>query len=143
MFALSFTKAFVLKTKIILRMSFKPTDSELEILQILWESGPSKVRFVNDKLNEAREVGYTTTLKIMQIMAEKNLVTRNTDSRTHIYSAAVDETEARRNLLNKFVDTTFRGSAMSLVMQALGNHDASTEELDEIKNLIKKLEDKE
>ncbi len=124
-------------------MSFKPTDSELEILQILWESGPSKVRFVNDKLNEAREVGYTTTLKIMQIMAEKNLVTRNTDSRTHIYSAAVDETEARRNLLNKFVDTTFRGSAMSLVMQALGNHDASTEELDEIKNLIKKLEDKE
>lgn len=124
-------------------MSFKPTDSELEILQILWESGPSKVRFVNDKLNEAREVGYTTTLKIMQIMAEKNLVTRNTDSRTHIYSAAVDETEARKNLLNKFVDTTFRGSAMSLVMQALGNHDASTEELDEIKNLIKKLEDKE
>ncbi len=143
MFALLFTKTFVLKTKIILRMSFKPTDSELEILQILWESGPSKVRFVNDKLNEAREVGYTTTLKIMQIMAEKNLVTRNTDSRTHIYSAAVDETEARRNLLNKFVDTTFRGSAMSLVMQALGNHDASTEELDEIKNLIKKLEDKE
>lgn len=124
-------------------MSFKPTDSELEILQILWESGPSKVRFVNDKLNEAREVGYTTTLKIMQIMAEKNLVTRNTDSRTHIYSAAVDETEARKNLLEKFVDTTFRGSAMSLVMQALGNHDASTEELDEIKNLIKKLEDKE
>ena len=123
-------------------MSFKPTDSELEILQILWENGPSNVRFVNDKLNEAREVGYTTTLKIMQIMSEKNIVSRNTDSRTHIYSAAVDETEARKNLLEKFVDTTFRGSAMSLVMQALGNHDASTEELDEIKALIRKIEDK-
>lgn len=123
-------------------MSFKPTDSELEILQILWENGPSNVRFVNDKLNASREVGYTTTLKIMQIMAEKNIVSRNTDSRTHIYSAAVDETEARKNLLEKFVDTTFRGSAMSLVMQALGNHDASTEELDEIKALIKKMEDK-
>lgn len=123
-------------------MSFKPTDSELEILQILWENGPSNVRFVNVRLNEAREVGYTTTLKIMQIMAEKNLVTRNTESRTHIYSAAIDETEARKNLLEKFVDTTFRGSAMSLVMQALGNHEASMEELDEIKNLIKKMEDK-
>lgn len=122
-------------------MSFKPTDSELEILQILWQDGPTNVRFVNDKLNETREVGYTTTLKIMQIMSEKKLVTRNTDSRTHIYSAAVEETEARQNLLKKFVDTTFRGSAMSLVMQALGNHEASSEELDEIKALIKKIED--
>ena len=78
----------------------------------------------------------------MQIMAAKNIVSRNTDSRTHIYSAAVDETEARKNLLEKFVDTTFRGSAMSLVMQALGNHSASTAELDEIKALIKKMEDK-
>jgi len=121
-------------------MSFKPTDSELEILQILWAKGSSNVRFVNEQLNETREVGYTTTLKIMQIMAEKGLVTRNTESRTHIYSAAVEETEARQNLLQKFVDTTFRGSAMSLVMQALGNHEASSEELDEIKALIKKME---
>lgn len=73
-------------------------------------------------------------------MAEKNLVTRNTDSRTHIYTAAVNEAEARQNLLEKFVDTTFRGSAMSLVMQALGNHKASAEELAEIKDLIRKME---
>ncbi|MGK0365676.1 MAG: BlaI family penicillinase repressor [Saprospiraceae bacterium] len=142
MFVLSFTKNFVQEIKLISQMSFKPTDSELEILQILWENGPSNVRFVNDKLNEAREVGYTTTLKIMQIMAEKNIVSRNTDSRTHIYTVAIEETEARKNLLEKFVDTTFRGSAMSLVMQALGNHEASTEELDEIKALIKRMEEK-
>lgn len=123
-------------------MKFKPTESELEILQILWQEGPSSVRTVNEQLNEAREVGYTTTLKIMQIMADKGLVTRNTESRTHIYAAAVEEAEAQKNLLEKFVDTTFRGSAMSLVMQALGNHDASEEELDEIKALIKKLENK-
>lgn len=123
-------------------MKFKPTESELEILQILWQEGPSSVRTVNEQLNEAREVGYTTTLKIMQIMADKGLVTRNTESRTHIYAAAVEEAEAQKNLLEKFVDTTFRGSAMSLVMQALGNHNASEEELDEIKALIKKLENK-
>ena len=122
-------------------MKFKPTDSELEILQILWENGASSVRSVNDQLNANREVGYTTTLKIMQIMAEKGLVTRNTDSRTHIYTAAVAEAEARQNLLEKFVDTTFRGSAMSLVMQALGNHKASSEELAEIKDLIRKMEE--
>lgn len=122
-------------------MKFKPTESELEILQILWQNGPSNVRFVNDRLNEQREVGYTTTLKIMQIMADKNLVTRNTESRSHIYTAAVPETEARQSLLNKLVDTAFRGSAASLVMQALGNHQASVEELDEIKALIKKMEE--
>lgn len=120
----------------------KPTESELEILQILWEDGASSVRFVNDKLNEKRVIGYTTTLKFMQIMLEKKLVTRNTASRTHIYEAAVNETITQKQLLDKFVDTTFRGSAMKLVMQALGNHSASKEELDEIKKLIQKIEDK-
>ena len=123
----------------------KPTDSELAILQILWEYGPSSVRFVNDKLNEqnmgSKEIGYTTTLKLMQIMLQdKKLVTRNTDSRTHIYKAAVSESETQGHLLEEFVDSTFRGSAMKLVMQALGNHQASTEELDQIKALIKKIE---
>lgn len=122
----------------------RPTDSELAILQVLWENGPSTVRFVNEQLNLEREVGYTTTLKLMQIMAEKGLVSRNTETRTHIYEAALTEREAQRNLLDKFVDTAFRGSAVKLVMQALGNHQTSKEELEAIKALIeaKEKEDK-
>lgn len=122
----------------------KPTDSELGILQILWENGEASVRKVNEQLNEQntsdKEIGYTTTLKLMQIMLNKNLVNRNTDSRTHIYSAAISESETQGKLLDQFVDATFRGSAMKLVMQALGNHKASSEELDEIKALINKIE---
>lgn len=120
----------------------KPTESELEILQVLWEHGPSSVRFVNDELNKQREVGYTTTLKLMQIMVDKHLAIRNTDSRTHIYEANVTESNTQKQLLQKFVNSTFRGSAMKLVMQALGNHNSSKEELDEIKALIQKIEDK-
>ncbi len=118
----------------------KPTEAELKILQVLWEYGPSSVRFVNDKLNEEKEVGYTTTLKIMQIMADKQLVVRNTDSRTHIYEPMLEEDATQKQLLEKFVDATFRGSAMKLVMQALGNHKASDEELQKIKELIKRIE---
>jgi BlaI family transcriptional regulator, penicillinase repressor len=118
----------------------KPTETELKILQVLWEYGPSSVRFVNDKLNEEKEVGYTTTLKIMQIMADKQLVVRNTDSRTHIYEPKLEEDATQKQLLEKFVDATFRGSAMKLVMQALGNHKASDEELQKIKELIKRIE---
>lgn len=118
----------------------RPTESELEILQVLWEHGPSTVRFVNDQLNEDREVGYTTTLKLMQIMAEKGLANRDTSQRTHIYSPAVTEAETQHNLLTQFVDRTFKGSAMKLVMQALGNHNASEAELDEIKALIEEME---
>ncbi len=118
----------------------KPTDSELEILQVLWENGPSSVRFVNDQLGERKEVGYTTTLKLLQIMHEKGLVVRNTDARSHIYEAAVQRDVTQRNLLGTFVDNVFSGSAMNLVMQALGNHKASREELDQIKALIEKLE---
>ena len=118
----------------------KPTESELEILQILWQNGPNSVRFVNDELNKKREVGYTGTLKLMQLMAEKNIVSRNTDSRTHIYAANISESDTQKALLKKFVDATFRGSAMNLVLQALGNHDTSSEELEEIKALIEQIE---
>ncbi len=118
----------------------KPTEAELQILQILWKEGPSSVRVVNDLLNEQREVGYTTTLKLMQIMTEKGLTTRNTDSRTHIYASAVIEKDMRKRLLDQFVDSAFRGSAMELVMQALGNHKASSKELDQIKDLIRQIE---
>ena len=121
----------------------KPTEAELEVLQILWQHGPSSVKFVNEKLNEKRKVGYTNTLKIMQIMhSEKKLLNRNEESRAHIYDSAVSEQGVKQKLLDKFVDSAFRGSAMQMVMQALGNHSASKEELEEIKALIKELEDK-
>jgi len=130
------------------KINIKPTESELEILQILWQHGPSTVRFVNDLLNKKRangqkEIGYTTTLKLMQLMhSEKGLANRNEESRTHIYEAKVQEGEMQKALLEKFVDKTFRGSAMKMVMQALGNHKTSKEELDEIKALISKIEKK-
>jgi len=121
----------------------QPTDSELEILQLLWQNGECTVRKINDFLNEKREVGYTTTLKLMQIMLEKTLVSRNANQRTHIYSAAVTEGATQKKLLEKFLDATFRGSSMKLVMQALGNHETTQDELEEIKDLIKKIENKE
>ncbi len=143
------TKHFVIRFyNDIMSQKLKPTDAELEILQVLWEDGPTSVRFVNDKLNANRqqegreEIGYTTTLKFLQIMAEKGLVTRDTSTRTHIYAAAAKEEDTQRQLLDKFVDSAFRGSAMKLVMQALGNHKASSEELDEIKALIEEMEKK-
>jgi predicted transcriptional regulator len=122
----------------------KPTEAELEILQVLWENGPSTVRFVNDELSKRKEVGYTTTLKIMQIMHEKKgLLTRNADNRSHVYEPAMPQAETQQNLLNNFVDNVFSGSAMNLVMQALGHHRASKDELEQIKALIAKIEKSE
>jgi len=118
-----------------------PTDSELAILQILWDKGPNTVRFVNEYLNTAdKKVGYTTTLKIMQIMMEKQLLSRKPAGRQHIYEAAVKKESIQKNLLEKFVEKTFKGSASQLVMQLLGNKNASKEELEEIKSLIENLE---
>lgn len=121
---------------------FRPTDAEIEILQLLWEKGPSSVREINDCLNARREVGYTTTLKLMQIMNEKGIVKRDTAARTHIYKAVAKENDTKNNLISDFVKVAFNGSAMSLVMQALGNTSSSQGELDELKSLISKLENK-
>ncbi len=121
-------------------MSNKPTESELEVLKVLWTKGPSTVREVNDLLNESREVGYTTTLKIMQIMAQKGFVSRDESSRTHVYSAAVQEGDIKNALVDRLMETAFSGSASQLVMQALGRGNASKEELQRIKELIKRLE---
>lgn len=118
----------------------KPTEGELEILQVLWANGPSSVRDVHEILAAQRETGYTTTLKLMQIMLDKGLVKRNADARTHIYEAGVREADVQSQLLSRFVDSTFRGSASQLVLQALGNHKASKKELEEIKALIEKIE---
>ena len=123
-------------------VKFKPTDAELEILYILWERGPSSVRDINDLLNTRREVGYTTTLKFMQIMNEKGLVKRDTAAKTHIYKAVVREHETKNHLMTDFINVAFQGSAMNLVMQALGNSSSSIEELSELKSLIAKLENK-
>ncbi len=125
-----------------LKSKYNPTESELEILQLLWKNGPSTVRFINEKQNEVKEVGYTTTLKIMQIMVEKGTLDVNKENRQHIYTPALDEDETKGKLLDGFLKKTFSGSAMKMVMQALGNHKPSKEELDEIKNLIKEIENK-
>ena len=119
----------------------KPTESELEILQVLWQHGPSTVRFTNDQLNQRREVGYTTTLKLLQLMLDKGLVLREDDSKTHVYRAALREEETQGLLLDRFVDSAFGGSAMKMVMQALGNHPTSADELAQIRSLLNQIEE--
>ena len=125
------------------QMQSEPTKSELEILQVLWQFGPSTVRFVNDKLNEQkRAVQYTSTLKLMQIMADKEMLTTDKSSMKHVYSAAIEEKKTKGFLLDKFVDTMYNGSSSSLMMQLLGNKKTSQQEIDEIRNLLDKLENK-
>jgi BlaI family penicillinase repressor len=119
----------------------EPTKSELEILQVLWQYGPSTVRFVNDKLNEEkRAVQYSSTLKLMQIMAEKGIVKRDESSMKHIYRPAEEENKTKKVLLDKFVDTLYKGSATSLVMQLFGNKSTSEQDLKEIKDFLNKLD---
>jgi len=120
--------------------NIEPTKSELEILQVLWEFGPSTVRVVNDKLNEKKDVNYTSTLKLMQIMADKGIVKRDESQMKHIYHVAEEEEITKEHLLQKFVDSMYRGSASNLVMQLLGNKKASKEDLQAIKDILNKLE---
>lgn len=122
-------------------MQSEPTKSELEILQVLWQYGPSTVRFVNDQLNEQkRAVQYTSTLKLMQIMTEKGMLVSDKTNMKHIYSPAIEEKKTKGILLDKFVDAMYNGSSSSLMMQLLGNKKTSKEEIDEIRNLLDKLE---
>src|ERR1700710_1585650 len=121
--------------------SSEPTKSELEILQVLWEFGPSTVRFVNDKLNEQkREVNYMSTQKLMLIMLDKEFVTKDASQMTHVYKAAADEYKTKSFLLDRVVDNLFNGSASSLMMQLAGNKKLSAKEMEEFKQLIKKLD---
>ncbi len=119
------------------RTRLRPTDAELAILGVLWSQGPSTVRQVHEALADDRETGYTTTLKLMQIMAEKGLVTRNESARTHVYAARVTRDDTQRQLVTDLVDRAFGGSAAALVLQALNAHSASPDELSEIQRLIK------
>ena len=117
----------------------KPTESELEILTVLWERGLASVREVHEELARTKDVGYTTTLKLMQIMNEKGLVKRDASVKTHIYQAAVSKEKTQKHLLGKMIEGLFGGSSTQLVIQALGNHTASKEELDEIQKLLNDL----
>jgi BlaI family transcriptional regulator, penicillinase repressor len=114
----------------------KPTESELEILQVLWAKGTASVREVHEELSKSKEAGYTTTLKLMQIMNEKGLVKRDDSIKTHIYQAAVSREKTQKHLLGKMINTLFGGSASELVIQALGNHKASQDELNEIQKIL-------
>ncbi len=114
----------------------RPTDAELAILRVLWERGPSTVRQVHDVLNRDRPAGYTTALKLLQIMTEKGLVRRDETDRTHIYQARLSEEQTQRQLIRDLLDRAFGGSASKLVMQALAARRSTPEELGEIRKLI-------
>ena len=118
------------------RTTPRPTDAELEILRVLWERGPSTVRQVHESLAAARDTGYTTTLKLMQIMADKGLVTRDESSRTHIYEARASQESTQGQLVSDLVQRAFGGSAAELVLRALSTHETSDDELREIRRLI-------
>lgn len=117
----------------------KPTESELEILRVLWSKESATVREVHEALAASKDVGYTTTLKLMQIMHDKGLVSRDDSSKTHIYKAIVSREKTQKHLLGKMINTLFAGSPAQLVMQALGNHKTSKDELNEIQNLLNTL----
>src|ERR1700730_547168 len=117
----------------------KPTESELEILQVLWGRESASVRDVHEELAKRKDVGYTTTLKLMQIMHEKGIVKRDDSFKTHIYQAAVSKEKTQKHLLGKMINTLFGGSPTELVTQALGNHKASPEELNDIQHLLDNL----
>lgn len=121
-------------------MQARPTESELEILSLIWSMKKATVREIHEKLAETKDTGYTTTLKTMQVMHAKGLLTRDEQNRTHVYFPAVDAQVTQKSLLNNFVSTAFGGSAKNLVMQALGQGNPSKEELNEIREFLDKLE---
>ena len=119
----------------------RPTDAELAILSVLWERGPATVREVHDALSsQTHEIGYTTILKLLQIMTEKGLVVRDESQRAHIYEARYSEQKTQRQLLTDLMERAFGGSPAKLVMQALSSKKANAEELEEIREMLAKLE---
>ena len=124
-------------------MEVKPTESELEILQIIWEKGQCSVRDVHDVLEKTKDAGYTTTLKLMQIMHDKGLVERDTSAKTHLYKAVITREQAQNTAVNKILSTVFNGSSSQLIMQVLSNQQSSKEELDMIKDYLNQLEQKQ
>lgn len=125
------------------KQPIQPTASELEILQILWKSGPLSVRDVHDVISAHKSSGYTTTLKIMQLMFEKGLLSRESEGRKHIYRAAIEEETTQGRLLDNFMQKAFGGSAVKLVMQALGGGRTSKKEIEEIKAYLNQIQPKD
>ena len=123
-------------------MENKPTESELEILQVIWKKGQCTVRDVHDELAKSKDAGYTTTLKLMQIMHDKGLVERDTSAKTHLYKALITQEKAQQTALDKIISTVFSGSTSDLVIQALGHHRASKDEIDAIKSYLQQFEDR-
>jgi predicted transcriptional regulator len=123
-------------------MHKRPTAAELEILQVLWTRGPSTVREVHDQLNVARPAGYTTVLKLLQLMAEKGLVRRDEKERAHVYKARVPQEQTQSQLVRDLADKVFGGSASRLVMHALSSKRASAGELAEIRRVLDEMEGK-
>jgi BlaI family penicillinase repressor len=121
-------------------MYSKPSESELEILQILWEKGPSSVRDVHEELAKTKEVGYTTTLKLMQRIYDKKLVDRDDSIKTHIYRALISIEQAEDTAIDKVIQTVFKGSTASLVIKALGRNKTSAAEIDKIRDYLKKFD---
>jgi BlaI family transcriptional regulator, penicillinase repressor len=117
-----------------------PTAAELEILNILWENEPLTVKDIHEAVSASKDVGYTTTLKIMQNMTAKGLLRREPNGKNHLYFALIKKEETRSHLLDRFLESTFSGSASSLVMQLLGNKKTSKTDMDEIKRIIEELE---
>ncbi len=117
-----------------------PTDAELQILSVLWRDGPSTVRDVHEALAAVQDTGYTTVLKLMQIMAQKGFVERDETNRSHVYRAAITEEQAQRGLLGQLMDKAFSGSAAQLVMRALSMQPSSSDELDEIRSMLDEME---
>lgn len=117
-----------------------PTNSELEILTVLWMVGMATARQVHDELVKTKSTGYTTTLKIIQNMFEKKMLTREPKGQTHIYSPVLKQTEVQQQMLGGFVNKVFMGSSKNLILQALGNDKPSKDELDEIRAMLDQLE---
>lgn len=120
----------------------KPTEGELEILTVLWDRGAATVRTVHEEICKTKDAGYTTTLKLMQIMFEKGLVSRDSSSKTHIYKPAVSREKTQQQFVNKMIKSLFAGSSTDLVMHALGGNKASNDELEKIQLLINQLKSK-
>lgn len=119
----------------------RPTDAELAILNVLWERGPSTVREVHDALSPTHDSGYTTVLKLMQIMTDKGLVDRDESQRAHVYTSRLGEQRTQRQLLGDLIDRAFGGSPAKLVMQALSSSKASPEDLSAIRHLLDRMEE--
>jgi BlaI family penicillinase repressor len=118
----------------------KPTEAEISVLRVLWQRGPSTVREVWDQINAHQRAGYTTVLKIMQIMAEKGLVKRDESERSHVYQAAYSQEQTQRQVVGHLLDRVFSGSAADLVLQALSTRKATRAELAEIRKLLDQME---